>query len=134
MEYIVKALSVGGKNNKIYRAGETVSAGCFSTPIDTLISQGFIHCKDPGEKPSTDAPGNSISDAMAEAADVDSDDTDVDTDVDTDEHAASVSYNDITKGGILEELDKTDLIRNEDFKKNQSKQDLWDLWMGQLKK
>lgn len=42
MQYRVKALSVGGKNNKIFKSGDIVEPSNFSAPIQDLVDGGFI--------------------------------------------------------------------------------------------
>ena len=41
-KFKVKSLSVGGKNNKIYYSGDTVTADMFAADVDALVKNGYL--------------------------------------------------------------------------------------------
>lgn len=67
MKYIVKSLSLGGLNNKIYKAGDEVDGASFAANPEELVKQGFLVRKE--NAPKKEEPkeeGSMIEDLRAE--------------------------------------------------------------------
>ena len=92
----VIALSVGGKNNQVYKSGDVVTADNFSADADELVDKCFL------EKIESDTDDVDTNDVDTD--DVDTDDVDTD-DVDTDAYAdADADADDFKKSHIEDAL------------------------------
>ena len=124
-QYRVKALSVGGKNNKIYKSGDVVDAGCFSSSVSELVAQGFLEPISGGLKQESKSESKSTTTTDVDAVDVDVNDGGNDAEDSAVNYLPA--YDDISKKVIIDMLESKGLVKNVNFKQSQGKSELYEL-------